>query len=140
MPFPMKIQPIDSNFPANRDLARVESSKPVFKTRLKRLLDRPFTNVLRSSNLDKSLIAAISGEAQNGGAEFEPSLAKMVQNYMEENNEKQTKNGRNRYNCFNGNNDSSDDEFDLLDGFADSFNDAYDYFKVKLNLSSSLSE
>ncbi|KAL1200074.1 hypothetical protein V5N11_030299 [Cardamine amara subsp. amara] len=129
MPFPMKIQPIE-NFPANRDLARVELSKPVLKSRLKRLLDRPFTNVLRSSNLDKSLIAAVSGEAQYGGAEFEPSLAKMVQSYMEENNEKQTRNGRNhRCNCFNGNNDSSDDESDLLDGFADSFNDAYDYFK-----------
>lgn len=139
MPFPMKIQPIDNNFPANRDLARVESNKPVLKSRLKRLLDRPFTNVLRSSNLDKPLIAAVSGEAQYGGAEFEPSLAKMVQNYMEENNEKQTKNGRNhRCNCFNGNNDSSDDESDLLDGFADCFNDTYDYFKVKLNFSFSI--
>ncbi|XP_010435101.1 PREDICTED: uncharacterized protein LOC104718968 [Camelina sativa] len=124
MPFPMKIQPINNDSPANRDVSRVESpSKPVLKSRLKRLLDRPFT---RSSNSDKSLLI--------DGTEFEPSLAKMVQSYMEENNEKQTKNGRNnhRCNCFNGNNynDSSDDEFDLFDdGFVDSFSDAYDHFK-----------
>uniref|UniRef100_A0A1J3CXB2 DUF506 domain-containing protein n=1 Tax=Noccaea caerulescens TaxID=107243 RepID=A0A1J3CXB2_NOCCA len=136
MPFPMKIQPIETDFPAIRDSARVESGKPVLKSRLKRLLDRPFTNVLRSSNnSDKPLIPA-SGEAlcgRDGVSEFEPSsvvLAKMVQNYMEENNEKQTKNGRNRCNCFNGNNDdSSDDEFDLFGCSVDSFNDAYDHFK-----------
>lgn len=141
MPFPMKIQPINDEFTANRDLTRVESNKPVLKSRLKRLLDRPFTNVLKSSVSDKSIIA-VTGEAQyGGGTEFEPSsvvLAKMVQSYMEENNnEKQTKFGRNhRCNCFNGNNDSSsDDEFDLFDGCGsgDYFNDAYDHFKVKLN-------
>ncbi|CAH2052981.1 unnamed protein product [Thlaspi arvense] len=129
----MKIQPINNDFPASRDSARVESGKPVLKSRLKRLLDRPFTNVLRSSNSDKSLVAA-SEEAQHGvGNELEPSsvaLAKMVQNYMEENTEKQAKNGRNRCNCFNGNNDdSSDDEFDLFGCSVDSFNDAYDHFK-----------
>ncbi|EOA16915.1 hypothetical protein CARUB_v10005138mg [Capsella rubella] len=118
----MKIQPINNDFPANRDLPRAESSsssKPVLKSRLKRLLDRPFT---RSSNSEKSLI---------DGTEFEQSLAKMVQSYMEENNDKQTKTGRNnhRCNCFNGNNDSSDDEFDFFDGFVDSFNDAYDHYK-----------
>ncbi|GAB4855076.1 hypothetical protein Ancab_023659 [Ancistrocladus abbreviatus] len=39
----------------------------------------------------------------------------MVQNFIEESSDKQsaTKGGRNRCNCFNGNNsDSSDDEFD----------------------------
>ncbi|XP_010440433.1 PREDICTED: uncharacterized protein LOC104723736 [Camelina sativa] len=124
MPFPMKIQPINKDSPATRDFSRVESpSKTVLKSRLKRLLDRPFT---RSSNSDKSLLI--------DGTEFEPSLAKMVQSYMEENNEKQTKSGRNnhRCNCFNGNNynDSSDDEFDLFDdGSVDSFNVAYDDFK-----------
>lgn len=126
MPFPMKIQPINSDFPTNRDLSRVESSsKPVLKSRLKRLLDRPFT---RSSNSDKLLIS-VDGVT---GTEFEPSLAKMVQSYMEENNEKQTKNGRNhRCNCFNGNNnDISDDEFEF----------DYDHFKVKIsNLSISIS-
>ncbi|KFK23657.1 hypothetical protein AALP_AAs70636U000200 [Arabis alpina] len=128
MPFPMKIQPINDDFPANR----VESNKPVLKSRLKRLLDRPFTNVLKNS------IIAVTGETQHGGGvtEFEPSsvvLAKMVQNYMEENNnEKQsTKSVRNhRCNCFNGNNDSSsDDESDGGGGSGDYLNDAYDHFK-----------
>ncbi|CAA0395242.1 unnamed protein product [Arabidopsis thaliana] len=109
----MKIQPINNDLPANR----VESStKPVLKSRLKRLLDRPFTRI---SNSEKLLI---SGDGVVAGTEFEPSLAKMVQNYMEENNDKQTKNGRNthRCNCFNGNNDISDDELDFFD---------YDNFK-----------
>ncbi|CAH8276686.1 unnamed protein product [Arabidopsis lyrata] len=110
----MKIQPINNDFPANR----VESStKPVLKSRLKRLLDRPFTRI---SNSEKSLIA---GDGVVAGTEFEPSLAKMVQNYMEENNDKQTKNGgrnNHRCNCFNVNNDISDDELDIFD---------YDHFK-----------
>ncbi|XP_024005903.1 uncharacterized protein LOC112082436 [Eutrema salsugineum] len=132
MPFPMKIQPINNDFPASRDSARAESGKPVLKSRLKRLLDRPFTNVLRSSNSDKSLNAAASEDGV--GTEFEPSsvaLSKMVQNYMEETNEKQGRNGRNRCNCFNGNtnDDSSDDEFDLFGFSVDSLNDAYDHFK-----------
>ncbi|CAH8316609.1 unnamed protein product [Eruca vesicaria subsp. sativa] len=112
----MKIQPTETDFPASRD-----SAKPLLKSRLKRLLDRPFTNVLRSSNS----VAVVS--------EFEPSsvvLAKMVQNYMEESsNEKQGRNGRNRCNCFNGNNNddsSDDDEFDCS---VESLNDAYENFK-----------
>ncbi|KAM1157578.1 hypothetical protein TB2_027737 [Malus domestica] len=59
--------------------------------------------------------------------EFKPSsvcLAKMVQNFIEESNEKQPppKCGRNRCNCFHGNsNDSSDDELDIFGGgFGDS--------------------
>ncbi|CAN6916364.1 unnamed protein product [Brassica oleracea] len=125
----MKIQPTETDFPASRD-----SAKPVLKSRLKRLLDRPFTNVLRSSNSDKPLIEAQHGRERDGVvSEFEPSsvvLAKMVQNYMEESNERQAKNGRNRCNCFNGNNDdSSDDEFDLFGCSVESFNDAYDHFK-----------
>lgn len=130
----MKIQPTETDFPASRD-----SAKPVLKSRLKRLLDRPFTNVLRSSSSDKPLIEAQQHgreRERDGGAvsEFEPSsvvLAKMVQSYMEESNERQAKNGRNRCNCFNGNNDdSSDDEFDLFGYSVESFNDAYDHFKV----------
>lgn len=129
----MKIQPTETDFPASRD-----SAKPVLKSRLKRLLDRPFTNVLRSSSSDKPLIEAQQHgreRERDGGAvsEFEPSsvvLAKMVQSYMEESNERQAKNGRNRCNCFNGNNDdSSDDEFDLFGYSVESFNDAYDHFK-----------
>ncbi|KAJ0232710.1 Uncharacterized protein HA466_0289410 [Hirschfeldia incana] len=129
----MKIQPTETDFPASRDSAR-----PVLKSRLKRLLDRPFTNVLRSSSSDKPLIEAQQHGRERDGAvvvsEFEPSsvvLAKMVLSYMEESNEKQVaKNGRNRCNCFNGNNDdSSDDEFDMFGCSVESFNDAYDHFK-----------
>lgn len=128
----MKIQPTETDFPASRD-----SAKPVLKSRLKRLLDRPFTNVLRSSSSDKPLIEAQQHGRERDGAvsEFEPSsvvLAKMVQSYMEGSNERQaSRNGRNRCNCFNGNNndDSSDDEFDLFGCSVESFNDAYDHFK-----------
>jgi hypothetical protein len=63
---------------------------------------------------------------KDGSNEFEPSsvcLAKMVQNFLEENNDKQTsvRCSRNRCNCFNRNcNDSSEDEFDSFGGFGDS--------------------
>ncbi|CAN1841353.1 hypothetical protein LINPERHAP1_LOCUS36450 [Linum perenne] len=65
----------------------------------------------------------------------------MVQNYMEETNEKPFR-GRNRCNCFNGNtNDSSDDEFDVFDGgFGESIisngppGDANDILKVRFRL------
>ncbi|KAJ0249001.1 Uncharacterized protein HA466_0145600 [Hirschfeldia incana] len=107
MPFTMKIQPIDIDSHA---AAKPEATtgKPVLKSRLKRLFDRPF----RTAASEKPFPG---GEAQS---EFEPSsvcLTKMVQNFIEENNEKQAKCGRNRCNCFNGNNDSSsDDESDLF--------------------------
>ncbi|EOA30812.1 hypothetical protein CARUB_v10013956mg [Capsella rubella] len=143
MPFTMKIQPIDidSSSPAVV-VARAESgsnnNKPVLKSRLKRLFDRPFTNVLRNNattTTEKPFVVT-GGEVQiyGGGAvtEFEPSsvcLAKMVQNFIEENNEKQAKCGRNRCNCFNGNNDSSsDDESDLFGGSIDGC-DASDHLK-----------
>ncbi|KAL8048045.1 hypothetical protein ABFX02_07G038000 [Erythranthe guttata] len=120
MPFPMRIQPIDS-------IRAAEVPKPpASKSRLKRLFDRPFTGAMRISPAEKP---AAGGEKDFGGAaaEFEPSsvcLDKMVQNFIEDNNEKQSaaaaaKCARNRCNCFNGNsNDSSDDEFDF---FSDSF-------------------
>jgi hypothetical protein len=136
MPFTMKIQPIDID--SSPTVARAESgNKPVLKSRLKRLFDRPFTNVLRNSTTtttEKPFVVT-GGEVQCGGVvtEFEPSsvcLAKMVQNFIEENNEKQAKCGRNRCNCFNGNNDgSSDDESDLFGGSIDGC-DASDHLKV----------
>ncbi|CAN6999538.1 hypothetical protein IGI04_019696 [Brassica rapa subsp. trilocularis] len=132
MPFMMKIQPIDIDSPAVRETA----ARPVLKSRLKRLFDRPFTNVLRNATSEKPLHG---GEVQCGGGaavtEFEPSsvcLAKMVQNFIEETNEKQAKCGRNRCNCFNGNNDdsSSDDDFDLFGCSTESFiGDASDHLK-----------
>lgn len=146
MPFTMKIQPIDIDSPAA--VTRPESGKPVLKSRLKRLFDRPFTNVLRNATSEK-LFPEVhqyygGGAGAGGGAvtEFEPSsvcLAKMVQNFIEENNEKQAKCGRNRCNCFNGNNDSSsDDESDLFGGSIDGC-DASDHLKVKTISSLSLS-
>ncbi|KAG5406093.1 hypothetical protein IGI04_012212 [Brassica rapa subsp. trilocularis] len=104
MPFTMKIQPIDIDSPS---VAKPEAAgKPVLKSRLKRLFDRPFRNATSEKPFP-------GGEAQSA-TEFEPSsvcLTKMVQNFIEENNEKQAKCGRNRCNCFNGsNNDSSDDD------------------------------
>ncbi|CAL5413414.1 unnamed protein product [Camellia sinensis] len=119
----MRIQPLDSE--AFGESIRNESVKPVLKSRLKRLFDRQFPSVLKISSTEKPA----AGEPQydkDGGTEFEPSsvcLAKMVQNFIEETNEKQSavKCGRNRCNCFNGNsNDSSDDEFDISSGFGDS--------------------
>ncbi|CAH8361474.1 unnamed protein product [Eruca vesicaria subsp. sativa] len=105
MPFNMKIQPIDIDSPA---VTKPEATpKPVLKSRLKRLFDRPFTRT------------------PSAVTELEPSsvcLDKMVQNFIEENhNEKQSKCGRNRCSCFNGNNDtsSSDDESDLYDDVLD---------------------
>ncbi|KAG2306669.1 hypothetical protein Bca52824_026417 [Brassica carinata] len=139
MPFMMKIQPIDIDSHAVREtVPRPEATgKPVLKSRLKRLFDRPFTNVLRNATSEKPFPG---GEVQCGGGggavtEFEPSsvcLAKMVQNFIEETNEKQAKCGRNRCNCFNGNNNdsSSDDDFDLFGGSAESFiGDASDHLK-----------
>ncbi|KAA8527683.1 hypothetical protein F0562_035448 [Nyssa sinensis] len=119
----MKIQPIDSQ--TFRESICNDAAKPVVKSRLKRLFDRQFPSVLRISSAEKPAV----GEAHYGrdvGIEFEPSsvcLAKMVQNFIEENNEKPSaaKCGRNRCNCFNGNvNDSSDDEFDISSGFSES--------------------
>ncbi|XP_065863195.1 uncharacterized protein [Euphorbia lathyris] len=124
----MKIQPIDVDCQTVVPV-RTEPAKPVLKSRLKRLFDRQFPSVLRISSVEKP----IAGEAQygtkdggSGGTEFEPSsvcLDKMVQNYIEESNEK-TFRGRHRCNCFNGNNiDSSDDELDLFGGgFGESIN------------------
>uniref|UniRef100_A0A7N0TSY1 Uncharacterized protein n=1 Tax=Kalanchoe fedtschenkoi TaxID=63787 RepID=A0A7N0TSY1_KALFE len=132
----MKIQPVNSigDLETLREPMRADPGKPVFKSRLRRLFDRQFPSVLRNSSTDKLIAAenqhlpqwpAIKDET--GGGELEPSslcLAKMVQNFMEENYEKQitsAKCGRNRCNCFNGNiNDSSDDELDVSFGFHDS--------------------
>ncbi|XP_010488332.1 PREDICTED: uncharacterized protein LOC104766196 [Camelina sativa] len=141
MPFTMKIQPIDIDSSSPAVVVVPGNNKPVLKSRLKRLFDRPFTNVLRNTatTTEKPFLVTGVEVQQNGGggggvtAEFEPSsvcLAKMVQNFIEENNsEKQAKCGRNRCNCFNGNNDtSSDDESDLFGGSIDGC-DASDHLK-----------
>ncbi|KAI4342699.1 hypothetical protein MLD38_027291 [Melastoma candidum] len=134
---PPKIQPIDINarlLGSPVQPARTDSAKPVLKSRLKRLFDRQFPGVLRNnysgSNVPSEKQTAVDGPFGKDGLaayDFEPSsvcLAKMVQNFIEETNERQVaaKCGRNRCNCFNGNNnDSSDDEFDIFDGFVGEF-------------------
>lgn len=137
MPFPMKVQPIDSEAFAD------SSSKPASRSRLKRLFDRPFTSVLRSSAADKGGGEFVYGKEGGGGvvSEFEPSsvaLDKMVRNFMEDNEKTPAmtsagRYGRNRCNCFNrSSNDSSDDEFDFDFGLSDSkssFSDSSDTLK-----------
>ncbi|KZV38532.1 hypothetical protein F511_20400 [Dorcoceras hygrometricum] len=130
MPFPMRIQPMDcGESPIRYDVVKA----PLLKSRLKRFFDRPFNGVLKISAADKPAIGT-------SAAEFEPSsvcLDKMVQNFMEDNNEKHltsaVKCGRNRCNCFNGkSNDSSDDEFDFFSDSAtanSSFSDPSDTLK-----------
>ncbi|KAK9067592.1 hypothetical protein SSX86_011703 [Deinandra increscens subsp. villosa] len=133
MPLTMKIQPIDSTTPEC-----FESVKAVPKSRLRRLFD--FSSFLRGSAIaDRS----VAGEPQCGGKdcccsdEFEPSsvcLDKMVQNFIEESNEKQqhsvsTKCGRHNHhqcNCVNGNcycsTDGSEDDLDSFNCFGNSNN------------------
>ena len=122
----MKVQPIDIDSRAQNETApvRVEPVKPVFKSRFKRLFDRPFPS-LRVATAEKPSIGETQFNNKDGGIEFEPTsvcLAKMVQNYIEDSqNDKQppsqpspAKCDRKRCNCFNGNrNDRSDDEFDV---------------------------
>ncbi|KAJ4967736.1 hypothetical protein NE237_014437 [Protea cynaroides] len=125
MPFPMKIQPIESH--SSRGLIRNDTVKPVVKSRLKRLFERQFPSVLRISSAEKPGVDEPQYN-KDVGNDWEPSsvcLAKMVQNFIEESNDKQpasaAKCGRNRCNCFNGNcTDSSDDEFELFNGFGES--------------------
>ncbi|MCD9645938.1 hypothetical protein HAX54_035358 [Datura stramonium] len=122
MPFPMKVQPIDSS--TYRESIKNDTVKPLLKSRLKRFFDRPFPSVLRISSAAEKPGAA-GGTNDGAATEFEPSsvcLDKLVQNFIEENNDKPSaaKFGR-KCNCFNASsNDSSDDEFDFSTGFSDS--------------------
>ncbi|KAI4368382.1 hypothetical protein MLD38_016944 [Melastoma candidum] len=127
---PPKIQPIDASLLCSPiQTVRTDSAKRVLKSRLKRLFDRQFPGVLRNNSAPLEKTGA--GDAQFGkdgaaSGELEPSslcLDKMVQNFIEESNDGQpaAKYGRNRCNCFNGNNDSSDDEMDIFDGFESEF-------------------
>lgn len=122
MPFPMKIQPVD--FQSLEEPTRFEPVKPVVKSRLKRLFELQF---LKNSGAEKvgAIVEPLNhlNNKDGGSAECEPSslcLAKMVQNFIEENNEKQSggvRCGHNRCNCFNGHsNDSSEDELDSYFG------------------------
>ncbi|KAL9262707.1 hypothetical protein AKJ16_DCAP02534 [Drosera capensis] len=132
MPFPMKIQPVDFEAEVLREsIPAADVSKQAPKSRLRKLFDRQFPNVLRPSSTDKPTThgtekAAATAAAQLLSAkeaaavpreQLEPSsvcLAKMVQNFLEEGNDKQynsaVKCGRNRCTCFIGRHESSDDK------------------------------
>lgn len=131
MPLTMKIQPIDSTSPEC-----FEPVKIMQKSRLRRLFD--FSSFLRSSAVADRSGTGI-GESQCGrdcSDEFEPSsvcLDKMVQNFIEESNEKQSvagvvatggiKCGRQNHNqCNHFTSDGSDDEFDSFNCFGNSNN------------------
>lgn len=134
--YPMKIQPIDFNFIDPSPESKSDATKPVSKSRFKRLFERPFSNVLKTSAPEKSEI--FHGI---GNDEFEPSsmcLAKMVQNFMEGSNEKhqqqQQRCSRNRCNCFNGTcTESSDDE---PDSFNSGHSHTYDVLKSLVQFTS----
>ncbi|XP_047166769.1 uncharacterized protein LOC124835813 [Vigna umbellata] len=121
MPFTMKIQPIDS--PGHEEALRVEPVKPMMKSRLKRLLERQFSGVLRNSAAEKIVAEELPRSGKDGFADLEPSsvcLAKMVQSFMEGNHEKHSgavKGARSRYNSFE---DSSDAETLVFSSFSDS--------------------
>ncbi|XP_059660433.1 uncharacterized protein LOC132306872 [Cornus florida] len=135
MPFSMKIQPIDFNTPPEGSVVPYEPGKPVVKSRLKRLFERQFPNVLRTSVTAEKTGGGGGGGVgveepcgnKDGSGEFDPSsvcLAKMVQNFIEDSNEKPAASvrcGRHRCNCFNGNRtESSEDELDSCSCFGDS--------------------
>lgn len=142
MPFPMKIQPIDAAEGNRLELV----IKPVVKSRLKRLLERPFSGVLRNSAAEKTgggggqePLQIQCKEGFNGSTDFEPSsacLAKMVQSYIEENHEKSSApvrcGGRN---CFNRICDDSSDDESVFNGGSGEWNypsgDASEILKVK---------
>ncbi|KAG7989459.1 hypothetical protein I3843_03G239100 [Carya illinoinensis] len=131
----MKIQPVDCHTPEE-----FQPVKPVVKSRLKQLFEWQFPNVLRISAAKKVGVEEphFNKDVCNGSSsEFEPSslcLSKMVQNFIEENNEKQSgaiKCGRNRCNCFNRRcTDSSEDDLDFYNDSNFSFStEALEFLK-----------
>ncbi|XP_041003513.1 uncharacterized protein LOC121248951 [Juglans microcarpa x Juglans regia] len=131
----MKIQPVDSHTPEE-----FQPVKPVVKSRLKQLFEWQFPNVLRISAAKKVGVEEphFNKDGCNGSStEFEPSslcLSKMVQNFIEENNEKQScaiKCGRNRCNCFNRKcTDNSEDDLDFYNDSNFSFStEALEFLK-----------
>lgn len=109
----MKIQPIDSSTP--ECFESIKTTVP--KSRLRRLFD--FSSFLRGSTVaDRSVLSA-TGE-RNDETELEPSsvcLDKLVQNFLEENNEKE----KPCVSCYCST-DGSDDEFDSFNCFGNSNN------------------
>ncbi|XP_047316057.1 uncharacterized protein LOC124919770 isoform X2 [Impatiens glandulifera] len=111
----MKIQPVDINFKPVDDSFQNESvSKPVVKSRLRRLFERQFP--ARYPAAETQVLV------KNGSGEFDPSsvcLAKMVQNFIEYGSDKmetQTHKCKskscNRFNMNNNCSDSSEEDMD----------------------------
>ncbi|KAH0636837.1 hypothetical protein KY289_036752 [Solanum tuberosum] len=118
----MKIQPVD--FTTVEESSRYDSFKPVPKSRFKRLFERQFSGLLRSSAPEKLVTGEdLIGNKKDASEEFEPSsvcLAKMVQTFIEEGEDKHRCN-RNRCNCFNCNGtESSEEENDSVNCFGES--------------------
>ncbi|CAL9236084.1 unnamed protein product [Arabidopsis halleri] len=131
MPFNMKIQPID-DLDVSEEVPFPETMRQMPKSRLKRLFERQFINKNVSEKFPGSDVEAPLSRGNSG--DFEPSsvcLAKMVVNFMEDNNggEKQ-RCGRSRCNCFSGSGtESSDDETEWSDGFKCSSGEAFEILK-----------
>ena len=140
MPLSMKIQPIDFN--TLQETMRIDSMKPMAKSRLKKFFVFQFSSVLRNSTPVPKKVVDEEPHFQKDGfngsimvmpmvaAEFEPSsvcLDSIVQIFIKENNnnnddKKQScvvRCGRNRCNCFNWNYIDSSSE-DKWDSFGDS--------------------
>uniref|UniRef100_A0A1J3I0C3 DUF506 family protein n=1 Tax=Noccaea caerulescens TaxID=107243 RepID=A0A1J3I0C3_NOCCA len=117
MPFHVKIQPIDSDVSEDH-LPFPETMKQMPKSRLKRLFERQFSIKNTSEKFTVGDFEAPLSRGNSG--DFEPSsvcLAKMVLNFIEDNNGDKQRCGRRRCNCFTGSGtESSDDESEWSDG------------------------
>ncbi|KVI03893.1 uncharacterized protein LOC112512045 [Cynara cardunculus var. scolymus] len=121
----MKIQPIDST-----TLEYFEYEKTVPKSRLRRLFD--LSIFLKGSAVEDRFVSGELECGEDGLDEIEPTsvcLDKMVENFLEESNGKQSalKCGRHHHClCFDGNvhrcSESSEDEFDSFSCFGNSIN------------------
>lgn len=138
MPYPMKIQPVDSDVDVE---VKPVAAAPKPQSLLKRLFEKQFPGlrstttaattvsvVPRSRTVVPIGIESLKDVKEKGVNDFEPSsicLVKMVQNFLEESSEKSSRCGHRRCHCFNGNCDESSSSDD--DG------DAYDFFFVDTN-------
>lgn len=131
MPFHVKIQPIDSDVSEDH-LPFPETMKQMPKSRLKRLFERQFSIKNTSEKFTVGDFGAPLSRGNSG--DFEPSsvcLAKMVLNFMEDNNGEKQQCGRRRCNCFTGSGtESSDDESEWSDGLKCYSGEACEILKV----------
>lgn len=135
MPYPMKIQPVDSDVDVAVE-AKPGAAAPKPQSLLKRLFEKQFPGLRSTATAATTTsivprrgtvvpigIESLKGVKEREVNDFEPSsvcLVKMVQNFLEESGEKPSRCGRRRCHCFNGNCDessSSDDDGDAYDLF-----------------------